>query len=127
MTGISVSVPGDALLSIISDNSNSGVFLAIQDGWQSFELFAGGPLVGVNTFKATLTCALYDELFVHTRMVVWWLRGGMRLLSYGCYTLNWLDISSNRIYANLETLGPLVASSLCSDATAQSPQVSKST
>ena len=31
MTGISVSAPGGALFSIISDNSNSGVFLAIQD------------------------------------------------------------------------------------------------
>ena len=46
-----------------------GVSLAIQDVWQSFELFAGGPLVGANTFQATVTCALYDELFVHTRLV----------------------------------------------------------
>ena len=47
----------------------SDVFLAIHDVWQSFKLFAGGPLVGANTFQATVTCALYDELFVHTRLV----------------------------------------------------------
>ena len=81
------------------------------------ELFAGGPLVGANTFQATVTCALYDELFVHTGLVVCWLRGGTQLLSYGCYTLNWLDISSHQIYADLETLGPLLASSLRSDTT----------
>ena len=53
----------------ISDNSNCGVPLAIQDVWQSFELFAGGPLVGVNTFQATVTCVLYDELSIHTGLV----------------------------------------------------------
>ena len=55
MTGISVSALGGALFSVISDDSNSGMFLAIQDVWQSFELFAGGPLVGANTFQATVT------------------------------------------------------------------------
>ena len=43
--------------------------LAIQDVCQSFELLAGGPLVGVNTFQAMVTCALYDELVVYTRLV----------------------------------------------------------
>ena len=82
-------------------------------------MFAGGPLVGANIFQTTVTRALYGELFVHTGLVVCWLCGGTRLLSYGCYTLNWLDISSNQIYVDLETLGPLVEPSLCSDTTAR--------
>ena len=32
-------------------------------------MFSGGPLVGANTFQATVTCALYDRLFVHTGLV----------------------------------------------------------
>ena len=41
----------------------------MQEVWQSFELFDGGPLIGANTFQATVTCVLYDELFVHTGLV----------------------------------------------------------
>ena len=67
LTGIGVSAHGGALFSIIS---NSGVSLAIQD-LISFELFGGGPLVGVNTFQATVTCAQQAVCPHQTGTVCW--------------------------------------------------------
>ena len=126
---ISVSLPRGALFSIIIiieiDNSNIGVFLSIVRRWVT-ELWAicwrsycrSEHLPGYSDL-----CAPWRAVHPHQTGTVCWLHGGTWLLSYSYYTLNCLDILSNWIYANLETLGLL----LRSDNTAQGSRVSTCT